>query len=80
MHQSPTYQRCDCTGESAKELITLQAVFDKLDCRIDETLLQKLGNINQELWHVEDKIRNIERNNDFSENFIQIAGSALSNE
>ena len=40
---------------------------------IDDVLIKELFNINFQLWEVEDKIREYEFNNDFSETFVFLA-------
>jgi len=39
----------------------------------EHTLYKELLKINQELWDIEDKIRDLERNKDFGEEFIKTA-------
>ncbi len=39
----------------------------------DHELYQQLLNINQELWDIEDKIRDLERDKDFGEEFVKTA-------
>jgi hypothetical protein len=57
----------------------LQAEFDVLDRAVsqiiakDHALYLELLKINQELWDIEDTIRDLERDKDFGEAFIQTA-------
>lgn len=39
----------------------------------DHELYQQLLNINQELWDIEDKIRDLERDKEFGEEFVKTA-------
>lgn len=41
----------------------------------DDPLYRELNQINSELWDIEDRIRDLERNKDFGEEFIQTARS-----
>lgn len=41
----------------------------------DDPLYRELYQINSELWEIEDRIRDLERNKDFGEEFIQTARS-----
>ena len=56
-----------------KELKALQTTLDKLQINIDTTLIQRLKEVNQDLWHIEDNIRDQERQKDFGEAFIELA-------
>ncbi len=58
-----------------KELKALSKVFDSLDTEINIELIRNLRSINSELWKIEDQIRDKERNNEFDEEFINIARS-----
>lgn len=58
----------------------LNILNDKVSSLLDETgqaklspLKQALKDINQELWVIEDDIRDCERDKDFSDKFIQLA-------
>ncbi len=51
-------------NEAAREII------DK-----DHELYKSLLNVNTELWDIEDKIRDLERNGSFGEGFIEVARS-----
>ena len=54
-----------------KEYKELRTVGDKHP--IDDDLYQQLSRINQDLWEIEDDIRECERQKDFGEKFIQLA-------
>jgi len=54
-----------------KEFKELRTVGDKHP--IDDDLYQQLTCINQDLWGIEDDIRECERQKDFGEKFIQLA-------
>ena len=56
-----------------KELIALQATLDALDLQVDQTLIQRLKEVNADLWQIEDDIRDKERKKDFGDGFIQLA-------
>ena len=60
-----------------KELGSLNETLKKYDLnKTDERLkdlIEKLTNINLELWDIEDGKRIAEKNNDFGENFIKLA-------
>ena len=58
-----------------KELVALQGILDSLDLQIDPTLIQRLKEVNIDLWHIEDEIRKKERIDDFGESFISLARS-----
>ena len=58
-----------------KELVNLQGILDSLDLQIDPTLIQRLKEVNIDLWHIEDEIRKKERIDDFGESFISLARS-----
>ncbi len=58
-----------------KELQALEAVLQQWDLRIDASLIQRLKDVNAELWKIEDAIREHERRKDFGETFIQLARS-----
>lgn len=59
-----------------KELHLLQAKLDDLGLSGHphfDSMLQALTNINVSLWHIEDQIRVMERNQDFGSDFITLA-------
>jgi hypothetical protein len=59
-----------------KNLRNEYAVLDEAVSQIikkDHELYIALLNINQELWNIEDTIRDLERDKDFGENFIKTA-------
>ena len=60
-----------------KELSSLNATFQKsiLDPSKIKLLIQKLKTINLKLWDIEDGKRLAEKNNNFDENFIELARS-----
>ena len=58
-----------------KELKALEATLNTLQLNIDTNLIQRLKEVNQDLWHIEDDIREQERIQSFDENFIRLARS-----
>ena len=58
-----------------KELHALESTLKHLKLNIDCTLIQRLKEVNQELWQIEDDIRDQERNKNFNETFIHLARS-----
>ena len=58
-----------------KELAALQARLDALDVQVDSSFIQRLMEVNADLWSIEDDIRIKERSKDFGEGFIRLARS-----
>jgi len=58
-----------------KELEALETTLKNLHLNIDTTLIQRLKEVNQDLWQIEDDIRDQERQKSFGENFIHLARS-----
>ena len=58
-----------------KELEALEATLNNLHLNIDTTLIQRLKEVNQDLWQIEDDIRDQERQNNFGTTFIELARS-----
>ena len=58
-----------------KELEALATTLNNLQLNIDPTLIQRLQEVNQDLWQIEDDIRDQERQKSFDENFIELARS-----
>ena len=58
-----------------KELNALESTLKHLKLNIDCTLIQRLKEVNQELWQIEDDIRDQESNKNFNETFIRLARS-----
>ena len=58
-----------------KELERLEITLKSLQLEIDHTLIQRLKEVNQDLWQTEDDIRNLERQKIFDETFIDLAHS-----
>ena len=58
-----------------KELEALETTLNDLQLNIDPTLIQRLKEVNQDLWHIEDDIREQERLKSFGETFIRLARS-----
>ncbi|MEB3276098.1 MAG: DUF6165 family protein [Cyanobacteriota bacterium] len=56
-----------------RELAALEARFGELDLRLDGELIEQLKAVNQELWQIEDAIREQERQQSFGERFIALA-------
>ncbi len=65
--------------KDADKLKNLQKEYEVLNEAVskiipkDHELYQALLNINQELWDIEDRIRDLERNKDFGDDFIKTA-------
>ncbi len=58
-----------------KELEALETTLNELQLNIDPTLIQRLKEVNQDLWQIEDDIRNQESQKNFDETFIHLARS-----
>ena len=58
-----------------KELEALETTLNDLQLNIDPTLIQRLKEVNQDLWQIEDDIREQERQKSFGETFIHLARS-----
>ena len=58
-----------------KELNALESTLKHLQLNIDRALIQRLKEVNQELWQIEDDIRDQESNKNFNEAFIRLARS-----
>ena len=58
-----------------KELEALETTLNDHQLNIDPTLIQRLKEVNQDLWQIEDDIRDQERQKSFGENFIRLARS-----
>jgi hypothetical protein len=58
-----------------KELEALETTLNNLQLNIDTTLIQRLKEVNQDLWQIEDDIRDEERQKNFGETFIRLARS-----
>ena len=58
-----------------QELEALEATRNNLQVNIDSTLIQRLKEVNQLLWTIEDDIREQERQKAFGETFIYLARS-----
>ena len=58
-----------------KELDALETTFKSLQLNIDTGLIQHLKAINEELWQIEDAIRDQEHQMSFGETFIRLARS-----
>ena len=67
--------------EDEEKLIYVKAeLMDLVTCAtsqgvFDEELLSEIQNINEELWDIEDKIRILEKDKDFSAEFVNLARS-----
>ena len=62
-------------GNVKKELEALESTLNKLQIDIDSTLIQRLQQVNQALWQIEDDIRDKEHNKDFGDSFVSLARS-----
>jgi hypothetical protein len=60
-------------AEINKELLYLKPHMDKLN--LNNTDYQKIKNINEKLWNIEDDIRIKEKKNEFDSDFIELARS-----
>jgi predicted nucleic acid-binding Zn-ribbon protein len=64
-----------------KKLANLSKEFKELDEAVskiisrNDPLYKRLYDINVRLWEIEDRIRDLERNKDFGDNFIEAARS-----
>ena len=58
-----------------KELEALETTLNELQLNIDPILIQRLKEVNQNLWKIEDDIRDQERQKSFGETFIRLARS-----
>jgi hypothetical protein len=58
-----------------KELEALETTLNNLELNIDPTLIQRLKEVNQDLWRIEDAIRDQERQKCFGETFVHLARS-----
>jgi len=58
-----------------KELAALQANLDALNLKVDKNLIERLREVNTDLWQIEDDIREKERQQHFGESFIRLARS-----
>ena len=58
-----------------KELNALETTLKHLQLNIDCALIQRLKEVNQELWQIEDDIRDQESSKNFTETFIHLARS-----
>jgi len=58
-----------------KELEALETILNNLQLNIDTTLIQRLKEVNQDLWQTEDAIRDQERQESFGKTFIHLARS-----
>ena len=57
------------------ELEALETTLSNLHLNIDTTLIQRLKEVNQDLWKIEDDIRHQESQKNFDETFIHLARS-----
>ena len=57
------------------ELNALETTLSSLQLNIDTRLTQRLKEVNQNLWKIEDDIRDQERQKNFGETFIRLARS-----
>ena len=58
-----------------KELAALQVNLDALNLKVEKNLIERLREVNADLWQIEDDIREKERQQDFGESFIRLARS-----
>ena len=57
------------------ELQQLNAILEKIPVEVNQEIINKPKRVNQELWNIEDAIRDYERQQCFDEKFIQLARS-----
>jgi len=57
------------------ELNALERTLNNLNLSINPKLIQQLKEVNQDLWNIEDDIREKERQQNFDDSFIQLARS-----
>ena len=57
------------------ELNALECTLKNLNLNVDPKLIQQLKEVNQNLWNIEDDIREQERQKNFGDTFIQLARS-----
>ena len=57
------------------ELNALENTLKNLNLNVDPKLIQQLKEVNQNLWNIEDDIREQERQKNFGDTFIQLARS-----
>ena len=57
------------------ELNALECTLNNLNLSINPKLIQQLTEINQDIWNIEDDIREQERQQNFGDTFIQLARS-----
>ena len=58
-----------------KELELLTSILLKLEINLDKNLINDLKEINNKLWHIKDDIRFKDYNNEFDNEFVQLATS-----
>jgi hypothetical protein len=58
-----------------KELEALETTLNNLQVNVDTRLIELLKEVNQDLWQIEDAIRDQERQKIFGETFIDLARS-----
>ena len=58
-----------------KELQSLQKIVQDSELNIEKTLFNKLKEINEKLWKIEDDIRLKEKKQEFDKEFIELARS-----
>ena len=58
---------------SINELEKLKNILESLNIIIDQKLTEQLLKVNEELWKIEDDIREEERKKEFRQNFIELA-------
>jgi hypothetical protein len=58
-----------------KELEALETTMVNLDIKVEARLIEALQQVNADLWRIEDAIRDLEREQDFGGEFIELARS-----
>jgi Flp pilus assembly protein TadD/GR25 family glycosyltransferase involved in LPS biosynthesis len=65
----------DALENVKKELEALETTLNNLQLNIEPTFIQRLREVNQDLWQIEDAIRDQERKKNFGATFIDLARS-----
>jgi len=69
------YLQGNALENATTELNALECTMNNLNISITPELIQRLKKVNQDLWDIEDDIREHERQKDFGATFVQLARS-----
>ena len=69
------YLQGNALENATTELNALECTMNNLNISITPELIQRLKKVNQDLWDIEDDIREHERQKDFGAAFVQLARS-----